>query len=342
MTYVRWFDEVGVADVGLVGGKAANLGEMAVAGLPVPPGFCLAAGAYRDFIEATALDEPIRSTLAETRQDDPADVEAKTARIRDLIAQQEVPAPMVEQILEAYHRLAMELGKADVSEVPVAVRSSATAEDLPTASFAGQQDTYLNVCGTDELLECVRNCWASLWTARAVTYRARQGFDHHKVYLAVVVQAMIDSEISGIMFTANPWSGNLDEVVINASWGLGEAIVSGPVTPDTFTVRKSDGHILSRQKRIIQYAREGGTVERETPTERREVPALSDEQIAEVAALGQQIESHYRTPQEIEWAYAQGRLYVLHWSWLLTNLAPPVAEEAAAVASRDRTLGDCG
>ncbi|NIN69094.1 MAG: phosphoenolpyruvate synthase, partial [Anaerolineae bacterium] len=170
------------------------------------------------------------------------------------------------------------------------VRSSATAEDLPTASFAGQQDTYLNVCGTDELLECVRNCWASLWTARAVTYRARQGFDHHRVYLAVVVQAMIDSEISGIMFTANPMTGNEEESVINASWGLGEAIVSGLVTPDTFTVRKSDGQIVSRQiaskERMIVYAPEGGTVERETPLERREVPALSDEQVAEVALLG--------------------------------------------------------
>ncbi len=341
MTYIRWFEEVGAGDVGLVGGKAANLGEMAVARLPVPPGFCLAAGAYRDFIQAAALDEPIRDILAETRQDDPADVEAKTARIRDLIAQQEVPAPMVEQILKAYHRLAMELGKTDVSEVPVAVRSSATAEDLPTASFAGQQDTYLNVCGTEELVECVKNCWASLWTARAVTYRARQGFDHHKVYLAVVVQAMIDSEISGIIFTANPMTGNPDEVVINASWGLGEAIVSGLVTPDSFTVRKSDGHIVSRQMgskdRVIEYAKEGGTVERETPPERREVPALTDEQVAEVAALGQRIESHYGVPQDIEWTYAQGRLYVLQ-SRPITTLAPPLAEEAAAETEYNRTM----
>ncbi|MGB3906257.1 MAG: PEP/pyruvate-binding domain-containing protein, partial [Anaerolineae bacterium] len=284
---------------------------------------------------------PIRGILAETHQDDPADVEVKTARIRDLIAQQEVPTAMVEQILEAYHRLAMELGKADVSEVPVAVRSSATAEDLPTASFAGQQDTYLNVWGTDELLECVRNCWASLWTARAVTYRAKQGFDHHKVYLAVVVQAMIDSEISGIMFTANPMTGNQDESVINASWGLGEAIVSGLVTPDTFTVRKSDGHIVSRQvggkEHIIEYAREGGTVERETPPERREVPALSDDQVAELVAVGQQIETHYGAPQDIEWGYARERFYILQ-SRPITTLAPPVAEEAAAEMEYNRTM----
>jgi phosphohistidine swiveling domain-containing protein len=326
MTYIRWFDEVGAGDVGLVGGKAANLGEMVAAGLPVPPGFCLCAEGYRDFIETAGLDEPIRSILAETRQDDPADVEVKTARIRDLISQQEVPGAIGQQILEAYQRLAMELGVVDVSQVPVAVRSSATAEDLPTASFAGQQDTYLNVCGKDELLECVRNCWASLWTTRAVTYRAKQRFDHQRVYLAVVVQAMIDSEISGIMFTANPMTGSHEEAVINASWGLGEAIVSGLVTPDTFTVRKSDGQIVSRQiaskERMIVYAPEGGTVERETPLERREVPALSEEQVAEVALLGQQIESHYGAPQDIEWGYAQGRLYVLQSRPITTLVAP--------------------
>jgi phosphohistidine swiveling domain-containing protein len=340
VSHIRWFEEVGASDVGLVGGKAANLGEMVVAGLPVPPGFCLCAEGYRDFIETAGLHEPIRSILGETRQDDPADVEVNTARIRDLISQQEVPGAIAEQILEAYQRLAMELGVVDVAQVPVAVRSSATAEDLPTASFAGQQDTYLNICGTDELLECVRNCWASLWTARAVTYRAKQGFDHHRVYLAVVVQAMIDSEISGIMFTANPMTGNEEESVINASWGLGEAIVSGLVTPDTFTVRKSDGHIVSRQiaskERTIEYAREGGTVERETTPERRDLPALSDDQVAELAALGQQIETHYGAPQDIEWAYAQGRLYVLQ-SRPITTMAPP-AVEAAAPAEYNRTM----
>src|SRR4030042_1823838 len=277
MTYIRWFEEGGAGDVGLVGGKAANLGEMVAAGLPVPPGFCLCAEAYRDFIQAAGLDEPIHSILAETRHDAPADVEVKSTLIRGLFTQHQVPRPIAEQIGASSRRLVRELGKADVSAVPVAVRSSATAEDLPTASFAGQQDTYLNVCGSGELLECVRRCWASLWTARAMTYRARQGFDHHKVYLAVVVQAMIDSEISGILFTADPITGSRQEAVINASWGLGEAIVSGLVTPDTYTVRKSEGHVLSRQiarkERIIQYAREGGTVELETPAHLRDIPA---------------------------------------------------------------------
>ncbi|MBL7184452.1 MAG: hypothetical protein ISS50_08385 [Anaerolineae bacterium] len=340
MNYIRWFQEVGVADVGLVGGKGANLGEMVVAGLPVPPGFCLTAAAYREFIQATGLGEAIRSVLAEARLDDPADVEAKTARIRGLIAEQQVPATMAQEILDSYQRLGQELGAPGAAQVPVAVRSSATAEDLPTASFAGQQDTYLNVRGADELLDHVKYCWASLWTARAVTYRTRQGFDHHQVYMAVVVQAMIGSEVSGIMFTANPITGDRGETVINASWGLGEAIVSGLVTPDTITVRKSDGHTLSRQiatkERMIEYAKEGGTVELATPAERQDAPALSDDQVAELVALGHQIETHYSAPQDIEWAYAQGRFYILQTRAITTLTAP--SAQAAGEMEYNRTF----
>jgi len=340
MSYTRWFQEIGAAEVDLVGGKGANLGEMATRGLPVPPGFCLTASAYREFIQAAGLDETIRNILAETQLDDPADVKAKSARIRGLITEQSVPTTIAREILDGYHRLGQELGSVDVAQVPVAVRSSATAEDLPTASFAGQQDTYLNVRGEAELLDRVKHCWASLWTARAVTYRTKQGFDHHRVYLAAVVQAMIQSEVSGILFTANPVTGDRDEVVINASWGLGEAIVSGLVTPDAITVRKSDGHIVSRQvaakERTIEYAEDGGTVELVTPAERREISALSDDQVAELVALGQQIESHYGVPQDIEWAYAGGRFYILQ-TRAITTLAPP-AEEAAAEMEYNRTM----
>jgi len=340
MTYIRWFEEVGAAQVDLVGGKGANLGEMTTRDLPVPPGFCLTASAYREFIQATGLDETIRNILAETQLDDPADVKAKSARIRGLITEQSVPTTIAREILDGYHRLGQELGSVDVAQVPVAVRSSATAEDLPTASFAGQQDTYLNVRGEAELLDRVKHCWASLWTARAVSYRTKQGFDHHRVYLAVVVQAMIQSEVSGILFTANPVTGDRGEVVINASWGLGEAIVSGLVTPDAITVRKSDGHILSRQvaakERTVEYAEDGGTVELVTPAERREISALSDDQVSELVALGQKIEAHYGTPQDIEWAYAQGRFYILQ-SRAITTLAPP-AEEAAAEMEYNRTM----
>ncbi|MCC7355105.1 MAG: hypothetical protein IT330_15275 [Anaerolineae bacterium] len=340
MNYIRWFQEISAADVGLVGGKGANLGEMAAAGLPVPPGFCLSAAAYRDFIQAADLTEPIRSILAETRPDDPTGVEAATARIRSLIVEQEMPTPIAWQVLTAYQHLARELGMAGEAPVPVAVRSSATAEDLPTASFAGQQETYLNVRGGDELLRRVKDCWASLWTARAVTYRTKQGFDHEQVSLAAVVQAMIQSEVSGVLFTANPITGNRAEALINASWGLGEAVVSGLVTPDTLTVGKGDGQIASRQigskERIIEYAPAGGTVERETPAERRDVPALSDDQVRELVKIGQRIEAHYGAPQDIEWAYAHGHFYVLQ-ARAITTLAQQ-AKEAKEETEYNRTM----
>jgi len=326
MNYIRWFEEIGAADVGLVGGKGANLGEMVQASLPVPPGFCLTAEAYRDFVQATGLDRRIGEILADTDQHDPVDVAAKSALIRETIVEQEVPVDIAQQIRHSYARLARELGTEDVAWASVAVRSSATAEDLPTASFAGQQDTYLNVRGHDDLLEHAKHCWASLWTERAMTYRVRQGFDHEQVYLAVVVQGMIPSEVSGIMFTANPVTGNYGEAVINASWGLGEAIVSGLVTPDTITVRKEDGQVVSRQiaakARVITYADEGGTVELETPVEQQEVAALSEGQVTALVDLGQQIETHYGAPQDIEWALFKERFYILQ-SRPITTLEPP-------------------
>jgi len=181
MNYIRWFNEIGAGDVGTVGGKGANLGEMTRAGLPVPPGFCLTANAYRGFIETTGASETIRNILAELKPDDPTDSEEKTARIRVFLDAQTMPPNIAKEILEGYHMLATELGAANPDEIPVAVRSSATAEDLPTASFAGQQDTYRNIRGDDELLANVKRCWASLWTARAVSYRVKQGFDHAQV-----------------------------------------------------------------------------------------------------------------------------------------------------------------
>lgn len=325
MNYIRWFQEISAADVGLVGGKGANLGEMVQANLSVPPGFCLTAEAYRDFIRATGLDGTIGEILVDTDQHDPTDVAAKSALIRSAIVEQEVPENIAQQIRGSYARLAQDLGTEETTRVPVAVRSSATAEDLPTASFAGQQETYLNVRGYDDLLERTKHCWASLWTNRAMTYRVRQGFDHEQVYLAVVVQSMIPSEVSGIMFTANPITGNQGEAVINASWGLGEATVSGLVTPDTITVRKEDGQLISQQiaakERMITYATDGGTVELETPVEKREIPALLDEQVTELVELGRQIEAHYDAPQDIEWALFKDRFYLLQ-SRPITTLEP--------------------
>ena len=314
MGYICWFNEIRNADVELVGGKGANLGEMSGNGFPVPPGFCLTAHAYRDFITSTGLDRAITAVLADTNLDEAEAVETATARIRELITAQSVPEDMALEILQSYDQLSQKLGLGN-SATAVAVRSSATAEDLPTASFAGQQDTYLNIRGEAALLEHVKRCWASLWTARAAAYRARQGFEHTKVYLAVVVQAMIPSEVSGIMFTANPVDGARDVAVINASWGLGEAIVSGLVTPDTLIVSKSAQEILDRRiaskDLAIHYAPEGGVVEVEIPPEQRQQPALTDQQVFELVKIGSRIERHYGSPQDIEWAYAGGSWYVL-------------------------------
>ncbi len=336
--YIRSFNEIAASDVGIVGGKGANLGEMTRAGLPVPPGFCLTAAAYRAFIQTAGADETIRAILAETRMDDPENVEAQTTRIRDFLRAQPMPREIQTQILDAYSRLANELREANLR---VAVRSSATAEDLPTASFAGQQDTYLNIRGDDALLEHVKRCWASLWTARAVAYRVKQGFTHEQVALAVVMQAMINSEVAGILFTANPVTNKRDEAVVNASWGLGEAIVSGLVSPDTFVVHKRDGTILSREiankDLMIEYAAEGGTIERDVPRERREVPALSDAQVAQLVSLCKRIEEHYAAPMDIEWTHAQGRFYVLQ-ARPITTLAVGATLVVAQKGEFNRTM----
>ncbi|HSB65733.1 MAG TPA: PEP/pyruvate-binding domain-containing protein, partial [Anaerolineales bacterium] len=331
MNYIRWFEEISSADIDKVGGKGANLGVMAGAGFPVPPGFCLTAQAYRDFIDETHLGESIKQILAEVDPGDTDQVETLTGSIRNLITAQQVPDDMAREILEGYDQLGLKLGLVAPTLAAVAVRSSATAEDLPTASFAGQQDTYLNVRGAQALLEHIKRCWASLWTARAVTYRAKQGFDHHKVYLAVVVQTMIPSEVSGIMFTANPVDGDRDVAVINASWGLGEAIVSGLVTPDTLNLNKLSGEILVRQiaskECAIQYSEDGGIITVQTPPEYQGIPALNDQQAQELVALGRKIEAHYGAPQDIEWACFHGQWFVLQARPITTMVKP---EEAAS------------
>ncbi|MBI5877537.1 MAG: hypothetical protein HZB53_07800 [Chloroflexi bacterium] len=329
MTLSRAFDQITRNDIGIVGGKGANLGEMTAAGLPVPPGFCLTADAYRQFISGAGLDSQIEAILAAMRIDDPADVDAKAAQIRALITGAPMPPEIAAEAVANYRRLSIQLDPHGDS-IAVAVRSSATAEDLPGASFAGQQDTYLNVRGEDDLLENVRRCWASLWTARAVTYRVKQGFDHKLVALAVVVQAMIRSEVSGILFTANPVSGRRGEALINASWGLGEAIVSGMVTPDTYIVNKRDGAILSRmiasKELSVEYAPDGrGTVERAVPAEQRRKPALNDAQISQLGVLCATIERHYGAPMDIEWAFARGQCTILQARPITTLKDAPAA-----------------
>ncbi len=341
MEYIRRFEEVGKADVGLVGGKGANLGEMVAAGLPVPPGFCLTAAAYREFTRVTGLDQEINDILSETDLDDPTSLKAQAARIRQRICGQVVPTTIAWQILDGYRRLSWDLGMEDPYRTPVAVRSSATAEDLPTASFAGQQETYLNVRGKTGLLERVKDCWASLWTDRAMTYRTRQGFDHGKVYLAVVVQAMIPAEVSGILFTSNPVSGRPgrsgDQRQLGP--GRGDCIRAGHTRHHHGTQARWPRRLAADRGQGAHHRVRagGGTVELATPEAQRAVPALPDEGVAELVALGQQIEAHYGAPQDIEWAHAGGRFYILQ-SRPITTLAPTMDRRGPREMEYNRTM----
>lgn len=234
---ILWFEELQKEDIPLVGGKCANLGEMLSAGIPVPPGFAVTAYAYKKFIEDAKIAEKIYDILDETIKDpkDPKQYEEASKKIRALIESTPMPKYVEEEIVKAYRELSKKVG---LKEVFVAVRSSATAEDLPGASFAGQQDTYLNIRGEKELLESVRKCWSSLFTPRAIFYRTEKGFRHERVLISVAVQKMVNSRSAGVMFTLHPVTGDRSKIVIESVWGLGEAIVSGAVTPDHFEVDK--------------------------------------------------------------------------------------------------------
>lgn len=274
-----------------VGGKAANLGELIRAGFPVPPGFCVTTAAYQQAAGAVDVGGSDPDSLAR--------------RARNAVLASPVPTAVAEAVDRAYQALG--------DDVPVAVRSSATAEDLPWASFAGQQDTFLNVVGTQALLDAVRRCWASLWTDRAVSYRSTNGIDHTVVRLAVVVQQMVEPQVAGVLFTADPITGHRGHTVIDASPGLGEAVVSGAVNPDHFVV-DSQEHILERRlgdKRVLVRSLPGGGTERLALPASAEQPCLSDAQIAELSALGRRVAQHYGAPQDIEWALdAAGTLWL--------------------------------
>lgn len=348
--YIFQFTETSRDEIASVGGKGANLGEMTRAGLPVPPGFCISADAYRVFTQNAQA--AVTQILNEMRMDDADDVEVKSARLREFLTARPMPEEIARQIVAAYAELQNEIyGAGDPlpsvvrhsSSLPVAVRSSATAEDLPDASFAGQQDTYLNVRGDEQLLDHVKKCWASLWTARAVTYRVKQGYAHDQVALAVVVQAMIESEVAGILFTANPINNARDEMVLNASWGLGEAIVSGMVTPDTWIVKK-DGGIVEREiasKEIaIEYASGGGTREVQVPQEKQNIASMSDEQVRALTAVGDRVEQHYARPMDIEWAFALGNFYMLQARPITTLQATDDGGISSRGARNPSNLGD--
>ena len=302
---ILWFNELSKDDVPLVGGKNANLGEMINAGIPVPPGFAVTAYAYKRFINETGIRDKIYDIIRETvKERRPEEYEEASKKIRSLIENTSMPHEIEEEIRKSYRELSRRMGK--IAEF-VAVRSSATAEDLPGASFAGQQETYLNVRGEDEVVKMVQKCWSSLFTPRAIFYREEKGFKHEKVLISVAVQKMVNAKAAGVMFTLHPVTGERDKIVIEGNWGLGEAVVSGSVTPDEWVVDKNTLEILEKRivEKDIEYIRDyntGKTIHSKVPPERRRIPCLTEEEVKELAKLAIKIEKHYSHPQDIEWA----------------------------------------
>jgi len=327
MTYEIPFTQLGKNDIPAAGGKGANLGEMTTAGFPVPAGFVLTTAAYDAFVQTHGLQQQIVELASKVSADSPQSGEDASSAIKKLLLAADMPEVIQADLLAAYTGITTDESLRDSSKQPaktVAVRSSATAEDLPTASFAGQQDSYLNIQGEDALLDAVKNCWASLWTARAISYRMRQGIDPTTVSLAVVVQQLVPAGSAGILFTANPLDGERDQIVINATWGLGEAIVGGLVTPDTVVVDKSSQEILSREtntKTIMTIRTDKGTTEQPVAKAQQNQPVLDDATVLELARYGVEIEVHYGMPMDIEWAIADDKIAILQ-ARPITNLPP--------------------
>ncbi|MBI2906987.1 MAG: phosphoenolpyruvate synthase [Chloroflexi bacterium] len=307
------------SSLALTGGKAANLGELMRAGFNVPDGFCVTTEAYKLVAGSQGIGSRLPDLLAGLEKAG----DSAGAAIRELLCQAAIPNDIRREVVAAYQPLAA---------YPVAVRSSATAEDLPEASFAGQQETYLDILGEEALLEALRRCWASLWTDRAIAYRQRHGIPQTSVSLAVVVQRMVAAEAGGVMFTANPVSGKRTEVTIEASLGLGDAVVSGLVSPDSYVVEKRTLSLISREvsAKTVQVTPVpgGGTAKVEVPDDASSVEALPDDAIIELARLGLKIEEHFGWPQDVEWAFSGGELYFVQ-SRPITSLypAPPNAPE---------------
>ncbi|MCR4394505.1 MAG: phosphoenolpyruvate synthase, partial [Dehalococcoidales bacterium] len=306
---ILWFEEVSKKDIPLVGGKGANLGELTSARIPVPPGFIVTSHAYYTFLEQSFLTDKIRKLLEALNHHDSRELQQVSEKIQNLILNSSMPGEIDLQIREAYQKLGGGL---------VAVRSSATAEDLPDASFAGQQSTFLNISGADNVVDAVKACWASLFNARAIFYRAEQNFDHFKVGIAVPVQQMVQSQASGVLFTVEPITSDRNKIVIEAVFGLGEAIVSGEVTPDLFVVDKEKLQILEKKINRQEWQliknpsadNSAHNIKSPIPEHLQNTQKISDEEIIELAALGKRIEEHYNFPQDIEWAKENGRIFI--------------------------------
>ncbi len=313
--YTRMLDEITKGDFLDVGGKGANLGEMINSGLPVPGGFVLLTASYRRFVEANGLEQIINILLQGADQDGPQGLEEAALKIQGYFEEAAVPDDILEAIGRAYE---------SIGNVEVAVRSSATAEDLPGTSFAGQYNTYLNVRGIDELSRTVKHCWASLWNYRALSYRVKQNIGHGDLAHGVVVQKMINAEKSGILFTANPVNGRRDQMLLSSSWGLGEAIVGGEVTPDQWIMDKEKNAILEERaakKEVMTVRKENGVEFVAVAPGMQEQVTLNRDEVLHLLDLGHKVERYFGSPQDIEWAYQDGK-YFLVQTRPITSLYP--------------------
>jgi pyruvate,water dikinase len=310
---VVWFKEVGKKDIGLVGGKGANLGELTNAGIPVPPGYIVTSAAYFSFLEQAKLKDKIVEKLGGLDPEDSKRLQEASSEIKEIITGAPMPPEIAEEIKQAYRE--MEGGL-------VAVRSSATAEDLPEASFAGQQRTYLNVESENEVVKAVQGCWASLFESRAIYYRVQQGFDHMSVGIAVPVQRMVQSEAAGVIFTTEPMSNDDTKIAIEAAWGLGEVVVSGALSPDFYIVDKDnfevvDKKIAKQEWRLVQNPNWTGgeaddfNVKEAIPQEQQASQKLTDAEVVDLAKLAKRIEDVYQFPQDIEWAKEGGGMFIV-------------------------------
>ncbi len=320
--YIAQLEDLNKYSLPLVGGKAANLGEMYNAGLPVPYAFVVTVKAYEEFLEKSGLKEKILKILDETNTDDPTELGKNTEKIRSMIEEAEIPQEIKEEIIRSYKELSKRFGK---EEEYVAVRSSATAEDVPDASFAGQQLTILNVKGAENVLEAVKRCWASLFTARATFYRKRKGFDHAKVLIAIPVQKQLGAlgkeaylegrYKAGVGFTIHPTTGDRDKIVIEGSWGQGESVVSGSVTPDTYVLDKKTGEVVEKHvsnKSKMSVAVQGGGVEEvEVPPSMAKKECLTEKEIKQLWQLALKLEDHYKSPQDFEWVSEDENVYLV-------------------------------
>ncbi|MCL2149583.1 MAG: phosphoenolpyruvate synthase [Dehalococcoidia bacterium] len=332
---IVWFADVGKEDIPLVGGKGANLGEMTRSQIPVPPGFIVTANAYYDFVEKSALAPNISAILQNIDPEDSKVLQQASNQIKQLIMEATMPEATAQAIREAYQKMGDGL---------VAVRSSATAEDLPEASFAGQQSTFLNIVGADQVARAVQECWASLFEARAIYYREQQHFDHFKVGIAVPVQRMVASESSGVMFTVEPITSDTSKIVIEAIYGLGEGLVSGEVTPDLYIIDKAAMTVLSRkvslqEKKLARALAEGtGNTWQAIATTSQEKPKISDADILALAEIARRLEDHYQTPQDIEWAKDENGLYIVQTRPVTT--IKEVSEEESEIEAEPLLHGD--